>query len=116
MMENMYNLNIERSVLSVKDNILSSFLWSADVGMDTKDAFLLDVSLFKDDESKALALMINKETSGDRYYSLLNMKIEQTMPSLWLKISAQTPMPFSVLKRMHDGLRMNHKNIIMGRI
>ena len=71
--------------LSVKDSILASFIWSADVGMDTKDVFLLDVSLFKDDESKALALMINRETSGERYYSILNMKIEQTMPSLWLK-------------------------------
>ena len=102
--------------LSVKDSILASFIWSADVGMDTKDVFLLDVSLFKDDESKALALMINKETSGERYYSLLNMKIEQTMPSLWLRLSAQTPFIFTVLKRVHDDLRMKNKNIIMGRI
>ncbi len=94
------NLNIQRA-------ILASFLWSNDIGTDTKDAFLLNPHLFTGD-SKLIAAKINKVTeTEDRFYSLLNLELENTSHNEWLQISIQTPLPFSLAKKYYNKLSSN---------
>ena len=85
--------------------------------MDNKGAFLLDVSLFNSD-LKHIAELVNDVTqTEDRYYSMLNMKIEKSFPNQWLQISKSAcTMPFSVVKRYHDDLVMKGKSNKMGDI
>ncbi len=91
------NINIQRSVLS-------TFLWSNDLGMDTKDAFTLNTSLFTGDRY-LIASKINETTNTpERYYGILNMEIENTSPAEWLEISTQTSLPFSLVKKLHNNL------------
>lgn len=92
------NENIERS-------LLATFLWSNDFGMDTDEAFELDTSIFSSDDRKLIAAKINETTATeDRFYSLLNLEIQNTSHYEWLAISEQTPMPFSVSKRYQNKL------------
>ena len=91
------NINIQRA-------ILASFLWSNDMGMNTKDAFKLKPSLFTDDRY-LIASKINETTdTEDRFYGILNLELENTSPSEWLEISQQTPLPFTVAERYHNKL------------
>ncbi|MDM5264701.1 hypothetical protein PF327_10890 [Sulfurovum sp. XTW-4] len=103
------SVNIERA-------LLGSFLWSNDLGMDTKDAFILDTSLFTSDDRKLIASKINETTdTEDRFYSLLNMEIEQTSSHEWMEIAALTPFIFSLSKRYHEYLiEKRNDRIILG--
>ena len=99
------NLNIQRA-------ILASFLWSNDVGTDTKDAFILNPHLFTDDRL-LIASKINEVTqTEDRFYSLLNLELENTSSQEWLEISTQTPLPFTYAKKMHDKMPDNRRDMI----
>ena len=88
------NTNIQRA-------ILASFLWSNDMGMDTKDAFILNPHLFTED-CYLIATKINEVTqTQDRFYGLLNMELETTSQNEWLEIAQQTPLPFSLAKKYY---------------
>ena len=87
-------INIERS-------ILSSFLWSNDLGIDTGNAFILDENVFTGIR-KQIATAINEETNGDRYYGLLNMRIENSQNEEWMELSQQTPTCFSFTKKNYN--------------
>ena len=90
------NINIQRA-------ILASFLWSNDMGTNTKDAFLINQNLF-DGDRYLIASKINEVTNTeDKFYGILNLELENTSPQEWLDISTQTPMPFSFAKKLHDG-------------
>ncbi len=94
------NLNIQRA-------ILASFLWSNDVGTDTKDAFILNPHLFTDDRL-LIASKINEVTqTEDRFYSLLNLELENTSSQEWLFIAEQTPLSFSFAKKYYDSMTDN---------
>ncbi len=91
------NINIQRAVLS-------SFLWSNDVGIDTKDAFILNQHVFTGDRI-LIAAKINEVTETEyKFYSLLNMELENTSQEEWMEIAQQTPMPFSLTKRYYEKL------------
>jgi len=94
------NTNIQRA-------ILATFLWSNDLDIDTKDAFILNPHLFTDDRH-LIAAKINQVTqTEDRFYSLLNMELENTSQQEWLEISTQTPFSFSFAKKYYDNLTDN---------
>ena len=88
--------------MNIQQAILATFLWSNDVGTDTEDAFTLNINLF-DGDRRLIAAKINEVTeSEDRFYGMLNLELENTSSQEWLYISTQTPLPFSVAKRLHD--------------
>ncbi len=90
--------------VNIQQSILSTFLWSNDLDMDTKDAFMLNPSLFTGDRY-LIASKINEVTdTPERYYGVLNLELENTSPAEWLEISTQTPLPFSFAKKMHNNL------------
>ena len=95
--------------------LLSSFLWSDDMGIDKKDAFRVDVSVF-DNDFKQIAEKINDTTeTNERFYSLLNLQIENAAPSQHFEIATQTPLPFSLAKKYHEQLVKDRNNkIIIG--
>ena len=94
------SINIQRAVLA-------TFLWSNDLQMDTKDAFTINPHLFTGD-LKLVAAKVNEVTkTEDKFYSLLNLELEQTSPSEWLEIAQQTPLPFSLAKRYYAKLNTN---------
>jgi len=101
---------------SITDSILASFIWSVDAGMGDSDTFILNLDIFGDKDSITVASLINEETTGDKCYSILNMRIEQTMPNFWLRLSLQTSIPLSVVKRMHDNLVIKSKLLMMTRV
>ena len=87
--------------------ILSTFLWSNDLGIDTKDAFMLNTGLFTNDNF-LIASKINEVTkTDDKFYGLLNLELENTSPNAWLNISLQTPLTFRFAKKYHDKLNNN---------
>ncbi len=89
------NINIQRAVLA-------TFLWSNDMGMDTKDAFKLNTRLFTGDLF-LIASKVNEVTeTEEKFYGILNLELENTSPFEWLEISKQTPLPFSFAKKMHN--------------
>lgn len=100
--------------------ILASFLYADDMGTDKKEAFTLDSNIFTSEYRRATANKINDETSKDKMYGYLSITIEEhtkgtTFEQDWIDILAQTPMPFSVVKRIHDDLQKEHKNRLAGR-
>ena len=105
---------IERKNVQINTQraILASFLWCNDLGMPTKEAFLLNVDAFTDDR-RLIASKINEvTTTKDRHYSILNMELENTSQQEWLKISEQTALPFAYAKKMHNTLTDNRKEMI----
>ena len=100
------NTNIQRA-------LLASFLWANDLGIDTNNAFILDVSVF-DWDRVLIASKINEVTmTKDRFYSLLNLELENTSQNEWMHISEQTPMPFSLAKKYHDKLISDRNHAIL---
>ena len=99
------NINIQRAVLS-------TFLWSNDTGLDTKDAFTLNPYVFTGDRV-LIASKINEVTdTEDKFYSLLNMELENTSLEEWMEIAQQTPMPFSLAKRYYEKLESDNRERI----
>ncbi len=96
------NVNIQRAVLS-------SFLWSNDVGIDTEDAFILNPHVFTGDRI-LIASKINEVTeTEDKFYSLLNMELENTSREEWMEITQQTPLVFSFAKRCYEKLEADNR-------
>jgi len=94
------NVNIQRA-------ILSTFLWSNDLDIDTKDAFILNPHLFTGDRY-LIASKVNEATqTHDKFYGLLNLELENVSPQEWLEISTQTPLSFSFAKKYYDKLTEN---------
>ena len=96
---------------NIESALLGCFLWSNDLGIDTKDAFILDTSIFTNKDRKLIASKINEVTNTeDRFYSLLNMELENTCQHEWLNISEYTPFEFSLAKKYYDKLLLNYTN------
>jgi len=96
--------NIERA-------LLATFLWSNDLWICTKDAFIMDTSIFTSQDRKLIASKINEVTkTEDRFYSLLNMEVENTCQHEWLNISGYTPFEFSLAKKYYDKLLSDYTN------
>jgi len=90
--------------INIQRSILATFLWSNDIGIDTKDAFMLNTSLFTGNRY-LIAAKINEITqSEDKFYGLLCLELENTSQTEWLEISKQTPLVFSLAKKYHDSL------------
>ncbi len=101
----MKSKNIQRA-------ILSTFLWSNDLAIDTHNAFMLDLDVFNGD-AYLIASKINEVTqTEDRYYGILNLELENTSAIEWMEILAQTAMPFSVVKRYHSKLQQDYRQKI----
>ena len=94
--------------------ILASFLYSNDMGMNTEDAFMLDSRIFTSSYRRATADKINEESDGDKYYGYLSVTLRELTSGTsfeqdFIDIESQTPMPFSVAKRMHEKLTTEYK-------
>jgi len=89
--------------VNIQRAILATFLWSNDIGTDTKDSFFLNHHLFTGDRF-LIASKINEQTAGDKFYGLLNLELENTSQVEWMAISEQTPLTFDVSKRYHDNM------------
>jgi len=101
--ENMTNADRENAVLS-------SFLYSDDMGTDKTNTFLLSADAFTSDFRKRVATKINATTTIDKAYSLLSYDLENSIEGThyeqeWINILAQTPLPFTLAKRYHDDIR-----------
>jgi len=93
---------------NIESALLGCFLWSNDLGIDTKDAFILDTSIFTNRDRKLIASKINEVTNTeDRFYSLLNMELENTCQQ---DISVYTPFEFSLAKKYYDKLLSDYIN------
>lgn len=101
---------------NIQRAILSTFLWSNDFGMDTDEAFTLDASVFTGDKYLIASKLNEVTNSEDRFFSLLNIELENTSPREWTFIAEQTPLPFSVAKRYYEKLREENKVNIGDRI
>jgi len=101
--------------IDIQRATLASFLWADDLGLDTKDAFLLDPYVF-DGDRRVIAHKINDTTqTEDRFYSLLNMRIQNEVPHEWMEISTYTPFSLERAKLYHDDLvRERNNKIISG--
>ncbi len=94
--------------------VLASFLYADDVDTDKTQAFELDSNIFTSSYRRATANKINDETSGDKMYGYLSITLEGLTEGTefeqeWINILAQTPMPFSVVKRIHNDLEIEYK-------
>lgn len=103
------------STICRENSILASFLYANDVGTDTSEAFVLDQSAFTSSFRRATANKINDETNGDKMYGFLSVTLQDHTAGTsyeqdWIDIIAQTPMPLSVVKRMHEGLLQEHSD------
>jgi len=87
---------------NIQESILATFLWSNDMGIDTKDAFTLNLRHFTGDLYLVAAKVNEVTATDDKFFGMLLLELENTSPQAWLDISQQTPMPFSVVKRLHD--------------
>jgi len=89
--------------IDIEYSILSTFLWSQDMGLNIDDAFILAPSVFTG-TNKQIALAINKETDNEQLYSLLNITTETKYPVEWLEIAQKTPLVFTIANRLHTRL------------
>ncbi len=94
--------------------VLASFLYADDMGTDKTQAFELDSNIFTSSYRRATANKINDETNGDKQYGYLSVTLGDLTEGTefeqeWINILAQTPMPFSVVKRMHNDLEIEYK-------
>jgi hypothetical protein len=95
--------------------VLSSFLYSNDMGEDTSKAFLLSEDAFTSAFRRRVATRINATTATDKAYSFLSYEIENTIggtiyENAWLDILAQTPLPFSLARRYHNDIRKDYSD------
>ena len=100
--------------------VLASFLYSDDMGTDKTQAFELDSNIFTSSYRRATANKINDETSGDKQYGYLLVTLGDLTEGTefeqeYINIMAQTPMPFSVIERMSDDLKVEYKKRLAGR-
>ena len=94
--------------------ILASFLYANDMGINTYEAFILNSDLFTSAYRRATADKINDETNNDKMYGYLFVTIKDLTKDTkyekdYLDIEIQTPMPFSVAKRIHAKLENEYK-------
>ena len=88
--------------VNIQQAILASFLWSNDLNMNTKNAFILNPHFFTKDRY-LIASKINEVTNTeDKFYGLLNLELENISSQEWLNISTQTPLPLSYARKLHD--------------
>ena len=87
-----------------QEAVLTTFLWCNDVAIDSADAFILDKNTFDSDLRQIVELVNDCTQTEDRYYSVLNLKIEGHFPNQWLRLSLQTPLPFSLAKKIYAGI------------
>lgn len=115
-----YFFNLKRIYMNTIDRencILSSFLYADDMGMNKDEAFVLNESIFTSSYRRATASKINDETNNDKYYGYLSVTLQEHTKDTrfeqdWTDIISQTPLPFSVVKRIHSDLAMEYKNRI----
>ena len=101
-----------------ENSILASFLYANDMGADTTEAFQLNPNIFTSAYRRATANKINDETNGEKYYGYLSITLEAHTKGTvyeqdWLDILSQTPMPFSVIKRIHSDLEHEYSNRLL---
>ncbi len=97
--------------------VLASFLYADDMGTDKSQVFVLDSNIFTSSYRRATANKINDETNSDKMYGYLSVTLQDLTEGTefeqdWINILAQTPMPFSVVKRICDDLKEEHKRKI----
>jgi len=98
--------------------VLASFLYSNDIGLDTKDAFQLAEDAFTSDFRRRVAVKINATTAVDRAYAYLSYELENAIEGTvyemdWVNILAQTPLPFSLAKRYHSDIVSAFNNTLI---
>ena len=97
------------NTINRENAILSCFLFSDDTGLDTTESFELQSNIFTSSFRRALADKINSETNNEKQYSYLNFTMDGHVLGTeneqeWIEILAQTPLIFSVSKRIHTDL------------
>ena len=102
------------NIIDRENAVLASFLYADDVGTDKTQAFNLDSNIFTNEYRRAVANKINDEMDGDQFMGYLSITLEgQTEGTVfekdWIDILAQTPMPFSVVNRIHNDLKVEYK-------
>ena len=102
------------NIIDRENAVLASFLYADDLGMDKSQTFELDQKVFTSSYRRATANKINDETNGDKLYGYLSITLEGHTEGTayeqdWIDILAQTPMPFPVIKRVHDDLVLEYK-------
>jgi len=104
--------NIDR-----ENAVLASFLYADDMGTDKKQSFELDSRIFTSSYRRATANKINDETNNDKMYGYLSVTLQDLTANTmyeqeWINILAQTPLPFSMAKRIHNDLIVEFNNRI----
>jgi len=110
----------ESNTMDIKDRenaVLASFLYADDMGTDKTDAFKLEEKAFTSSYRRATANKINDETANAKEYGYLSITIEGLTEGTefeqdWINILAQTPLPFSMAKRIHNDLIVEFNNRI----
>ena len=88
----------------IERTILSTFLYANSLQYDTSQAFKLDPNVFTG-VRKLIAAKINEVTdTEDRFYSLLELELEQTTTDEWMMITVQDSFIFPMAKKYHDHL------------
>ncbi len=110
----LFGRKIMANSIDRENAVLASFLYSDDMGTDKTESFELDSNIFTSSYRRATANKINDETNGDKQYGYLSITLEALTENTefeqeWINILAQTPMPFSVVKRIYADLQKEYK-------
>ncbi len=106
--------------VNIENAVLCSFLFMDDVQMGGEHSFIfeLNTKIFTSKYRQSVAEQINKESAGDRCFSMLNVTLEEkthktVYESNWLDILGQSWIPLTLAKQYYRLLEQEYRNRII---